>query len=184
MRSKYKLSNEDFLILFVANEFRRKGLYVLFKALSKINDAKVKLMVIGKDNKLPYIILARYLKITDKIIFISQTEHINKFYAAGDLFVLPTRYEPVGLVVMEAIASGLPVIVSKIAGSSVLIDDEKCILHNPLNEKELIEKINFFLNNKEYAKDVSNKLMQKIKHYTWERTAEKIYEVYKNIIEL
>lgn len=184
IRNKYNLSQEDFIILFVANEFRRKGLLTLLKSLSKIGNSKIKLMIVGKGYRFPYIFLAKSLKINNRIIFVDQTEYVNRYYACADIFVLPTKYEPTGLVIMEAMASGLPVIVSKTAGASILLDDEKCILNNPFDENELTKKILFFVENKNYLEKISKKLRNRIENYKWETTANKIYEIYKEVIEV
>lgn len=183
IRNDCSLLQEDFVILFVANEFRRKGLWILLKSLKRIENPKVKLLVVGKDNKLPYLLLAKRLNLIDRIIFVPQTEYINRYYACADIFVLPTKYEPAGLVTMEAMASGLPVLVSKIAGTSILLDDERCILNNPLDENEIAEKIGFLLENSNYCEELGIKLQNKIGNYTWEKVTDQTFEIYKKVRE-
>lgn len=181
IRNKYSLSEDEYIILFVANEFRRKGLAVLLKALSKIKNPKVKLMVIGGGNKFFYTVLIKKLNIKNRVMFISQTHFINRYYGCGDILVLPTKYEPTGFVVMEAMASGIPVIVSKVAGTSELLDEPLCRLNNPLDENELAEKLLFFIENKEYGIKLGYKLRKKIEDYTWEKVVTETLKVYQEV---
>jgi len=113
MRKKYKIFNE-IVILFVGNLTKFKGLDFLLRAIPRLNSKKIKLLIVGGKYSKPYKKLARKLKIRDKVIFAGVTNEPEKFYAASDVFILPTLYDAFGLVATEAMATGLPVIVSKL----------------------------------------------------------------------
>src|SRR5688572_19472481 len=110
VRSRFKLSDHNVIALMIAQDFERKGLGEAIEAVAKVNDPRLALLVVGKDVASPYQRLARELGVSDRVIFAGPTTDPVSFYAAADLFVLPTRHDPCSLVVLEALAMGLPVI--------------------------------------------------------------------------
>ncbi len=103
--------------LMVAQDFERKGLREAISALGAVNEPRLCLAVVGKPDPAPYRDLARSLGVADRVQFVGPTRHVSDFYAAADFFVLPTRHDPCSLVVLEALAMGLPVISTKQNGA-------------------------------------------------------------------
>ncbi len=83
------------------------------ESISFIKDIDLKVLVIGKGNVDKYRMQAREKAISDKILFLGPQIEIEKYYAAADLFVLPTLYDPFSNATLEAMASGIPVITTK-----------------------------------------------------------------------
>ena len=142
---------EEFVILFVSNNFRMKGLGYLIKALAEIkksNPSPYKCLVLGRDRKTPYVRLAEKFGISREVIFAGSTDEPEKYYGAADLLVHPTFYDACSLTVLEAIASGLPVITTSSNGASGVMTQSfgGFILSDPRDEKTLSQKISFFLN--------------------------------------
>lgn len=179
IKEKYSIKDE-LVLLFIGNPFQRKGLQYLIEAMPLMNEKKVKLLILGRDDPRKYLDVARKLKIEDKLIFVGLTKGVKKYYSTADLFVLPTLYEPFGLVITEAMASGLPVITSKIAGAAEIIEDsrEGLLLKDPKNPEEIAEKINYLLDNNLLHK-IGNNARKKIEKYTWKTTAKKMLEVFE-----
>ncbi|HIE14052.1 TPA: glycosyltransferase family 1 protein, partial [Candidatus Bathyarchaeota archaeon] len=150
VRKMYNIPNDYFALCFVSNEFRRKNLEVVIKALPYIRQQEIKLLVIGRDNPTPYIRLAKSLRVEDKVIFTGPTLELNKYYNASDIFILPTRYEPFGMVITEAMACGLPVITTNRAGAIDFITNGKngFIMDNPSDYKQLADMINTLIEDK------------------------------------
>ncbi|UCD10438.1 MAG: glycosyltransferase family 4 protein, partial [Nitrospinaceae bacterium] len=71
--------------------------------------------------------------------FYGPSANTPMFYTAADIFALPTLYEPFGLVVLEAMSHGVPVLVSRFAGASELITDAKdgMLIQDPFNPREI-----------------------------------------------
>ena len=103
----------------------------------------LKLLVIGKGNIKKFQSIAKKYGINDRVSFLGPQKEIEKFYAAADIFALPTIYDPFSNATLEAMASGLPVITTKNNGVSELIQDgeEGFAIENPLNHNMLAEKI-------------------------------------------
>lgn len=106
------------MVLFVAHEFERKGLEPLIDAMAQIAPRcpELVLVVLGRDNPARYRRLAADLGIADRVHFPGARSDVERFMAAADLFVLPTNYEAFPLVVLEAMASGVPVLACAVGG--------------------------------------------------------------------
>ncbi len=186
IRKELEIHDKEILLLFVGNPFSRKGLKYLIKALPLLQE-NVKLLIIGRDKIKPYMKLAQRLNVADKIIYIPFTKDIHKYFAASDIFVFPTLYEPFGLVILEAMASGLAVITSSpsYCGAAELIDNKKegLLLEDPKNPKEIAEKINLFLRNRKLRKHILDKTRLKVKIYNWISVAEKWLKTFESVEE-
>ena len=130
--------------LFVGNGFRRKGLDTLLQAMARLPDRHWHLLVVGGDSDLTrYRTLAARLGLAGRIVFAGSQPEPDPFYGAADLLVLPAVQEAFGNVVLEALASGLPAIVSRAAGSAALLRDglEAGVLEDPRSADELAMRI-------------------------------------------
>lgn len=122
MRRSVGIDEKDFVILFVSNNWERKGLATIIEAISKTGIENIRLLIVGRGNKRRYVSLARDKKVgPGKIIFTGRTGDVEKYYGMSDIFVLPSRYEPFANVCLEAMACGLPVITTKTNGASEII---------------------------------------------------------------
>jgi UDP-glucose:(heptosyl)LPS alpha-1,3-glucosyltransferase len=188
IREECGVEKHDVLLLFVGNPYSRKGLDYLIKALSRVYD-NFKLLILGRDlgeDRIEnYLSLAKSLGIADKVIYAGFKKDIHKYFAASDIFVFPTLYEPFGLVILEAMASGLAVITSNpsYCGAAELIENEKegLLLENPRNPSEIAEKINLLLKNRKLRKEISNKAKLKAKKYNWRDVARKWLNTFESI---
>lgn len=125
-RTKYGIPKSAKVAVFVGSGFERKGLAQFIRALAHptISQEKIFGLVVGKDKlSKKYEALATQLGIRERMIFTGGVADTRPFYAASDVFVLPTVYEPFGLVCLEAMAAGLPVITSTAAGAAELVRD-------------------------------------------------------------
>jgi UDP-glucose:(heptosyl)LPS alpha-1,3-glucosyltransferase len=180
-----KLSiGEEFVLLYVSNNFRLKGLTTLIRSLGvlKQTHTNFKALIIGRGRKSSYVKLAKRLNCFENVLFLGQVNEIEKYYAASDLYVHPTLYDSCSLVVTEALASGLPVITTKYDGASGLIDDGKdgFVMEDPLDYKLLAEKITVFFD-EELRQKASIAARNKAERYPEEENCEKIIEVFKEV---
>jgi UDP-glucose:(heptosyl)LPS alpha-1,3-glucosyltransferase len=151
IRRRHGIGGDDLVTLFVSNNFRMKGLGFLMKALAKIKEEDhppFKLLVLGRDHQDSYLRLAKGMGILGKVIFAGSTNEPEKYYGASDLLVHPTFYDACSLTVLEALASGLPVITTYSNGASGIITQgqEGFIISDPRDPQGLMEKLSFFLN--------------------------------------
>ena len=136
------MTDNDFVVLFVGSGFERKGVKYLIDAVKSISKP-VSLMIVGKGSAM------RFEKMSgnQKIIFSGPQKDVYKYYAAADIFVFPTIYEPFGNVHLEALASGLPVITTKKSGAAEIIENGKhgFVVEKPENIGEIAERIKYLM---------------------------------------
>ena len=145
------------MILFVSNNFRMKGLNVLIKALAHVKKGSplpFKLLILGRDDQDSPLRLAREKEMIEEVIFAGSTNEPEKYYGASDLLVHPTFYDACSLTVLEALASGLPVITthSNGAGGIITQGQEGFVISDPWQDQSLAETISFFLNREKLEK--------------------------------
>jgi UDP-glucose:(heptosyl)LPS alpha-1,3-glucosyltransferase len=130
-------------VLFVGNGFRRKGLDRLLKAWALPQMRDTYLLVVGDDaQRRRYRVMAEKLA-PGKVIFVSKRDNVESYYGAADLVALPAVQEAFGNVVLEALASGLPVVVSQAVGASEILSGglAEGIVAHPENPDELSGKL-------------------------------------------
>ena len=130
--------------LFVGMNYRLKGLGPLLRALAHIpSDRKVRLAVIGGQRFDRYEALARRLGVADRVQFLGFRSDPRDAYFAADFLVHPTFYDPCSLVVLEALACGLPVITTQYNGARELFTepDEGLVVRDPHDAAALAKAI-------------------------------------------
>ncbi len=140
---------DEFVILFVSNNFRLKGLRSLLQALpglQKEGSPAFKLIVLGRDRQNSYLRLAKKLGILGKVVFAGSTDEPEKYYGAADLLIHPTFYDACSLTVLEALSSGLPVITTLSNGASGIMTSgrEGFLISDPRDRQTLVQKISVF----------------------------------------
>jgi UDP-glucose:(heptosyl)LPS alpha-1,3-glucosyltransferase len=125
-RNRLGLEPSDLVGLFVGHNFALKGLRPLIRALGARNRPgarPIHLLVCGGGRTSAYRRMARAMGIAETVHFLGYHDDIRECFAASDFFVLPTYYDPCSLVVLEALACGLPVITTVQNGASELLTD-------------------------------------------------------------
>ena len=122
LTKEFGIRADEKILLYVGSGFERKGVHELLQILSKLRQP-FKAFIIGKEKKMAhYIKEAERLKLTDRIFFTSARQDVDTFYAASDIFILPTRYEPFSNVVLEALSFENIVFTTKQNGASEILD--------------------------------------------------------------
>ncbi|HMK61288.1 MAG TPA: glycosyltransferase family 4 protein [Dissulfurispiraceae bacterium] len=152
IRSELGIADAARVILFVGSGFRRKGLEMLINALPAVKKAfkgeRIVVVVIGKGDSSSYTETATRLDARDNILFLGPRSGIEKFYAAADIFVLPTVYDPFSNACLEAMASGLPVVTTRNNGAAEIIEEGKegFVTSSITDSSELADKVVLSLN--------------------------------------
>jgi UDP-glucose:(heptosyl)LPS alpha-1,3-glucosyltransferase len=138
-RAELGVAADDVVVLMVANEWHRKGLGVLLEAVAAAGDPRLRIDLVGAKAPDDYRPLAHRLGLTDRLHWHGPTPDVARFHAAADVFALPTTYEPFGLVIIEAMGSGLPVITPRLAGAAEAITDgvDGLLLDDPRDTAQL-----------------------------------------------
>jgi glycosyltransferase involved in cell wall biosynthesis len=174
---------EDKMILSIGQFIYRKGFDILLNACSDL-DRNVGVYIIGGQPTDEYLSLIEKLKLTN-IYFegFKKKELLSDYFKAADLFVLPTREDIWGLVINEAMASGLPVITTNrcIAGLELITDNYNGFLVSINDAENLSEKINLVVNNDQLRESMGRNSLQKIKSYTIEEMVKRHINLFKEL---
>lgn len=122
-RAELGLGSDDRAVAFVANELERKGFDTLVRAIARLREPDVHMLVVGAVSPAPYAGELDRLGLASRVRFVGPSGDVGYYHAAADVFALPTRYEPWGLAIVEALGSGLPVLTTRLAGASVAVED-------------------------------------------------------------
>jgi UDP-glucose:(heptosyl)LPS alpha-1,3-glucosyltransferase len=122
-RTELRLGDDERVALFVGHEFHRKGLSYAIGALR--HAPSVLLLILGGSDEIIADAYANALEIGvgERVLFLGPRQNLRPFLAASDMFVLPSAYEANALVVLEALASGLPVVSTRVGFAPEIIDD-------------------------------------------------------------
>jgi UDP-glucose:(heptosyl)LPS alpha-1,3-glucosyltransferase len=135
--------SDSVVLLFVGYSFRRKGLAQVIRAMAAVGEERLELWVAGGDDPIPYQRLARELGVEERVRFLGHRSDVAGLMRAADAFVMPASYEPFGLVLLEALACGTPVITSRAAGVAELMTDgrEGYTVSDPFDTSELADRL-------------------------------------------
>src|SRR5206468_12670894 len=122
---QFRIRADQVVALIVAQDFKRKGLKPTIEALARVPDGNLVLLVVGKPDPSYYVDLAKRLGVEQRVVFAGPTTDTYGFYRAGDFFVLPTHHDPCSLVVLEALAMGLPTITTRQNGACEVIEESR-----------------------------------------------------------
>jgi phosphatidylinositol alpha-mannosyltransferase len=172
-------------VLYLSRLDERKGLPVLLKAFPKIQSEfpKVRLLVVGKGPLARYCQeLAIELKIADAVEFLGfvPKEDLPSYYRSGDLYCSPALGgESFGIVLLEAMAAGLPVVASRIPGYDEVIEDGiNGVLVPPQDPEALAQAVIMILKKPELKARLAQNARRFALDHSWDRIARRMERIY------
>lgn len=137
------------------------------------DDEMARLQEIGQD-----------LGVMDMVAFLGAKDQdvLPDYYAAAEMVVMPSHYESFGMVALEAMAMGTPVIASEVGGLAFLVQDGLNGFHVPSRDPEaLAERIYTLLNDDECRRRLGRQAYQNALRYSWPLVVDRIFEVYSQV---
>lgn len=187
-RRNYASDNEK-IVFFVGRLVNEKGAHILLDAMPRIlayyHD--VKLVVTGKGPQLDFLReKAISMGIKDKVYFTGymSDDNLSRLYMCVDVAVFPSLYEPFGIVALEGMVAGVPVVVSDVGGIGEIvehgIDGMKAYAGNP---GSLADSILELLHNPEKAGNMKARALEKLRRqYDWSRISEQTLKTYEEVL--
>lgn len=187
IRRECGIQPDEVVAVFVG-AYDRKGLATAVEALALIpraNIPRLKLMAIGGGDKERYVSLARRCGVEERIILAGHRKDVARYYRAGDLFLFPTLYEPFGMVILEAMASGLPPVVSRLAGAAELIEGgvSGMLLEDPSDPKEIAAALGPLIADEKARVEMGSRARAAVADRTWDRVAWEYGRVLEPLME-
>jgi UDP-glucose:(heptosyl)LPS alpha-1,3-glucosyltransferase len=183
VRDRLGLGHNEFVALFVGADYHRKGLIPLLQAVQRVGPA-LKILAVGVKRDAT---LARILEdngLASLVRFVSHCTDIAPLYAAADCFVLPTRYEPFSLATLEAMAAGLPVVISRVAGVSELLKaDRDCfILQDAEDVDVLADRLGRLARDQALRATLGAEARKTAERHSWDEVANRTLAVYQDVL--
>lgn len=181
------MNSDDRILLAIGRIQPLKGLDILIRALADMTDRTgVRLLVIGGDERAePEIARLRAtadeVGVADAVEFIGPVPHddLATYYNAADLVVVPSFYESFGLVAVEAMASGVPVVASRVGGLASTVADGRTGYLIPWRCPEpFAEKIELLLRNEPLRSALGAAGVLRMQAYSWRSVAERLRTLY------
>ena len=187
IRRQSGINDDDIAFLFISYDLKKKGIVPLIEATAQLRQVRVnnfKVLVVGKR---PYPSLLRRLAklgLGDTVIFTGKTRTPEDYYASCDVLVLPTFYDACSLVVIEAMACGLPAITTIYNGAAGVITDGKdgYIISHPPAPKELADVMKA-LTSQERLKKMSRQASLAGKRYSIENNHQEMIRIFNEMAD-
>lgn len=181
--------SQEKILFYIGRLVPEKGVQILLDAAPSVFERfpRAKIVIAGTGPFEDYLrTKTREMGMEDKVHFWGYIDDAtrNELYSCASAAVFPSLYEPFGIVALEAMASGTPVIVSSVGGMDEIVQHEVDGLKvYPGNPRSLSDQICRLLENEELAKSLARKAYHKaVKEYSWDSIALKTREIYEEII--
>ena len=190
IKKKYNLKEDDKIILFVGRVASEKSIDTIIKALEiikKRDNNKVKLLIVGNGPAMDELQqLTRTLKVEKDVVFAGtvSNEEIQHYYKMAYLFTITSTSESFGIVIIEALASGIPVLAVRAPGAAdILTDDLDGLLVDDDVEKfaDALEKI---IREPELREKLSKGALKTSEKYNIDTISERMLNLYREVIEI
>jgi UDP-glucose:(heptosyl)LPS alpha-1,3-glucosyltransferase len=184
-RGHWGLTESTLCLLLVGNGWKNKGLETLLDAVGSIGSAELRLLVVGQDDPFPYRDAIARLGLGQRVSFLPPRADVEFYYAAADIYVSPSWEDAFGLPPLEAMACGLPVIVSNRAGVSELITDgvDGIVLKDPQDVASLAHLISDLQGNPGLRVALGENAARTARQYTWERNAAQLDTLFQQVLD-
>ena len=189
VRQHLQIGLREPVILFVSMNFEVKGLDRIMAGLSEIKLRRptepFRLLVVGRGNEKKYREIAQRLDIDDRILFTGPIprEELAKVYLASDVYAMLSTFDTFGMVVLEAMAAGLPVAVSGTVGARdiVIPGENGYVIEDPQRPAEVAAILSTLLNPRERERMGEAARRTALEH-TWEKAAARVEEHYRRLL--
>jgi glycosyltransferase involved in cell wall biosynthesis len=186
-RRKFALPEEK-IVLFVGRLVYEKGIHVLINAVPKVLEkVNAKFVVVGDGYmKQPLSNLIKDTGLAHKVLFTGfvDEETLRNLQKCADVSIVPSLFEPFGIVAIEAMAAKSPVVVADTGGLSEIVEhDVTGVKVYPNNSDSLVWGITKVLLDEKYANELKNNAYQKVQeYYNWDKISQQTKNIYKTVL--
>lgn len=174
-------------ILFVGRLEKRKGLKYLIDAFKKVHrhNPNTRLIIVGPGTRMrpKFEKQVRNAHLADSVVFADCVSYddLPRYYKTADIFCAPaTGQESFGIILLEAMALGKPVVASNISGfAGVLTHEKEGLLVKPKNAAELAKALNRLIDDPALREQLGARGLETVKNYGWEKVALRVVEYYR-----
>jgi glycosyltransferase involved in cell wall biosynthesis len=183
-RRDLRLSDGEFAILLIGNDWKKKGLRCLIEAVGSLGIPDLRILVVGHDESFSYDEILRRNGLENRMTILPIVPQVESYYAAADMYAGPSLEDSFAIPPLEAMACGLPVIVSRQAGVSELVRHgvDGFVLEDPTDSRQLAELIQRIYASADLRREVGVRAEATARRYTWQRNAEEMGKVFEGCL--
>jgi glycosyltransferase involved in cell wall biosynthesis len=183
-RNELGYSDERFVILLIGNHWINKGLPVLLEALQSLPDLPIDLLAVGRENPEDYRAMVEEKGLQGRVRFVAPRNDVDFYYAAADVYAGPSTRDTFALPPAEALACGLPVIVSSSNGTSEIIKHgvNGLILEDATDATSLSRMIRQLYEDQNFRAGIGANAARTAREFTWERNARELNAVFEETL--
>lgn len=180
-RAKRQFRQDELVLLLIGNDWTNKGLPTILEALSALSDIPARLLVVGEDAPAPFQQMAAHRNALEQCIWEPATADIMDAYAAADVYVSPSREDSFGMPVLEAMACGLPVVTTILAGVSSLLHDsvDGFVLSDANDAGTLARLLKNLREQPGLGRHIGENAARTAQAYSWDRNAASVWKLLK-----
>jgi glycosyltransferase involved in cell wall biosynthesis len=180
-RRALSIQGDEFVLLLIGNDWRNKGLNCLLEAMAQIVDPRVRALIVGSDDRAPFVPLMNRLGLQGRLLFRPPRSDVEAYYAAADAYVGPSLDDAFAQPPAEAMACGLPVITSRTNGGSEIITHgcDGLILEDPTDSATLADMIRNLIADHALRNRLGEAAAKTALRYTWERNAAQMRKLFE-----
>ena len=184
VRGELGVRDEQFVLLLVGNDWRKKGLYTLLGALPLLADRQMLLLVVGDDEKHSYQEHIQRYGLSNRVRFLPSRPDVAFYYAAADAYIGPSLEDTFAQPPAEAMACGLAVITSITNGTAEIITDgvDGLIVQDPNDPKELAAQIRRVCEDPNFRRQLEENAARTSLRYTWDQNGEQMKEIFTDVL--
>jgi glycosyltransferase involved in cell wall biosynthesis len=183
-RRELGLKDNEFVLLLVGNDWKKKGLLTLLGAIGSLRDLPLRLLVAGQDDASPYQGAIQKAGIQDRVTFAPSRKDVIFYYGAADAYVGPSLEDTFAQPPAEAMACGLGVITSITNGTAEIITNgvDGIIIQDPNDAAELAAQIRRIQQDPAFLRRLGENAARTARQYTWERNGKQMKEILENLL--
>lgn len=183
-RAQLGISADRFQLLLVGNDLHKKGIRVLLETLCSLRDLPIDLLVVGRDETAPFQAMAAKKGLQERVRFLPARKDVEFYYAAADIYVGPSLEDTFALPPVEAMACGVPAIVSRENGAYEIMTDgtDSFILDDPTDAQALAAIVKRLYDDPDLCARVGLKAVETARQFTWEQNASDLAAIFQQII--
>jgi glycosyltransferase involved in cell wall biosynthesis len=183
-RKNLGILSDRFFVLLIGNDWKNKGLPVLIEALACLREFPIDILIVGREDPSPYRSMVLKHELGDRVHFLPPRNDVEFYYAAADAYAGPSLEDTFALPPAEAMACGLPVVVSKANGTSEIITNgvDGFILNDPTDSSALAALIRRLYEDRELRASIGERAAVKVQQYTWERNGRELTPILEEIL--
>jgi UDP-glucose:(heptosyl)LPS alpha-1,3-glucosyltransferase len=183
-RRNLGLPEDGFAILLIGNDWQNKGLGCLTEAVGSLGIPQLCILVVGHDKSFSYPDILRRSGLENRMTILPIVSQVESYYAAADMYAGPSLEDSFGMPPLEAMASGLPVIVSRQAGVSELVTHgvDGFVLEDPTDSRQLAELIRRIYENANLRRELGARAEVTARQYAWQRNADEMKKVFEECL--